>query len=57
MNDFYDTEIDRLHDELAHLYRNKSTDGTRIDGLWARIERLETSRVRVAAKESRLAGP
>lgn len=53
MNEAYEAELDRLHEELAHLYRNKSTDAVRIEGLWARIERTMTEGARQAVREAR----
>lgn len=47
MEEYTHKEIDRLQKELTRLYRGKSTDTVRIDGLWARIERLEM----IAAKQ------
>lgn len=49
-----DNEIDRLHNTLHALYRGRSTDKLRIEGLWARIERLEKVAVKLEAREGRL---
>lgn len=43
MTNAYTQRLDALHEELAQLYRGKSTDTLRIEGLWARIERLEAT--------------
>jgi hypothetical protein len=52
-NEFHYNRITALHEELAQLYRGKSTDAIRIQGLWARIERLEATQVRLRAREAR----
>jgi hypothetical protein len=59
MNEYYDTEIDRLHEQLASIYRRgalTSTEKVTADGLWARIEKLEATKVKIEAKESKRNG-
>lgn len=41
MTQGYQEEIESLHLQLSRLYRAGSRDYDKIDGLWARIERLE----------------
>lgn len=52
MTDFYDAEIDRLHVLLAQMYRKTPGDTLRINGLWARIERLQAQNARVTVREA-----
>lgn len=52
MKDFYENEITRLHEKLAALYRGGSTDHSRIQGLWARIERLESTKAKIEVREA-----
>lgn len=40
--DAYEQQIDAMHLELYKLYRGGSRDYDKIEGLWARIERLQT---------------
>lgn len=50
---FYDAEIDRLHEELARIYRLGNLtpeEYLRAQGLWARIERLEATKVLMLSK-------
>ena len=35
--------LDRLHRELAHLYRSGVTDPVRLNAHWARIDKLESA--------------
>lgn len=53
MTEFYDAEIGRLHKQLSELYRKTPGDTRRINGLWARIERLQAVNARIEVKESR----
>lgn len=56
MNEYYEQELDRLHAKLAAIYRLGKltpTEQTAAKGLWARIENLQTTMVKIAAKESR----
>lgn len=53
MSEFYDKQIEELHQKLAHLYRGKSTDTVRINGIWARIERLEQVNAKLIVKEGK----
>lgn len=56
MNEYYEQELDRLHTKLAAIYRlGKLTPAELIavDGLWARIENLNKTMVKIAARESR----
>lgn len=41
MNTDFEREIDSLHQQLAELYRGKSTDEVLKKQLWNRIELLE----------------
>lgn len=62
MNDFYESEIARLHEQLRGLYERSRgfkwnqalTPGEQMQvlGLWARIERLETTKAKIEVKES-----
>lgn len=57
MNDFTEQEIDRLHVKLAGIYRRgRLTSGEQItvQGLWARIERLEASRLAIMMREAKV---
>ncbi len=56
MNEFYDEEIERLHEKLAALYRGKSTDYSRINQIWARIERLEATKAKIEVREAAVNG-
>lgn len=49
MTQGYVDEIAALHEELATLYRFGSRDTAKIEGLWARIERLEAFQVMIDA--------
>jgi hypothetical protein len=56
MDSYYEKELDRLHGELATIYkRGRLTPQEKIatDGLWARIERLNTTMVRIQAREGK----
>lgn len=56
MSDYYDTELDRLHIKLRSIYSlGPLTPAEKIaaDGLWARIERLEATKVAVQVRESK----
>lgn len=44
-------EIERLHKELAWLYRLGGSDRTLIESYWARIERLESEHTRINARK------
>lgn len=55
MDDFTNDEIERLHVKLAAIYRlGRLTPAEEIavQGLWARIERLEASRLAIMMKEA-----
>lgn len=57
MSEYTEGEVDRLHNKLAVIYRRgrlTKTEQLEVDGLWARIERLQTSIVAEAAKEDRM---
>lgn len=57
MNEYYDQEIDRLNAQLETIYRRGTltpTEKVTVDGLWARIEKLEKTKVQVEAKENRI---
>lgn len=59
MSEFYESEIDRLHEKLAAIYRRgnlTSAEDSEARGLWARIERLEATRAKVVAREFRFMG-
>lgn len=46
MSEFYDLEIERLNAQLADIYRRgrlTPTEKVKVDGLWARIERLDAA--------------
>ena len=49
-------EIDRLHAELAWLYRQGGPDPTLTESYWARIERLEVEHVRESARKKTTGG-
>lgn len=49
MTQGYTDEINELHEQLATLYRFGSRDTEKIDGLWARIERLESFQMMIEA--------
>lgn len=56
MNEFYDLEIERLHQQLAAIYRRgylTTAEQLQVKGLWARIERLEATRAKIEVKEAR----
>lgn len=50
MDERYEKEVARLHEELAALYRAGSRDAVLIEGKWARIERLERMGVLESAR-------
>lgn len=52
MTEFFEAEIGRLHLQLAELYRKTPGDTRRINGLWARIERLQSLNARLTVKEA-----
>jgi hypothetical protein len=57
MNSYYEIELDRLHQKLSRIYalgRLTPSEQIETQGLWARIERLQTTMVKIAAKESRI---
>jgi len=43
----YESELERMHGQLYILYRAGSRDQVKIDGLWARIERLQTMQAKL----------
>lgn len=58
MTEYYTQTLERLHEELAAIYRRSRggapltpTENVTVDGLWARIERIETAAVLIAARE------
>ncbi len=58
MTNTHEEEIARLERDLATIYRRTRgglpltpLEKNRVDGLWARIERLEETAARIAAKE------
>lgn len=54
MDSYYEKEITRLHESLARIYRlGRLTPQEKIeaDGIWARIERLTSTMVKVEVKE------
>ena len=56
MSEYTESEVLRLHEKMAVVYRRgrlTATEQLEIKGLWARIERLETSIVAEAAREAR----
>lgn len=56
MTDYTEQEIERLHVELAGIYRRGSltaAETLQTKGLWARIERLQAAHVAQQTKESR----
>lgn len=58
MSEFYDSEIDRLHHQLAEVYRRgalTSAEEVQVKGLWARIERLEATRAKIVVREAKRA--
>lgn len=55
MSDYTEDEVTRLHVKLAAIYRLgvlTRQEKTEVNGLWARIERLETARVMQITKEA-----
>lgn len=58
MTDYTEQEIERLHTELAVVYRRGAltpSEKVTVGGLWARIERLQTSQAKQVMKEARVA--
>lgn len=56
MTEYLQREIDRLDNQLAAIYRRGKLTATEIittKGLWAQIERLETTSVQIDAREGR----
>lgn len=51
--DAYEKQIDELHAQLYILYRGGSRDQDKIDGLWARIERLTAQQTILKARYAR----
>ena len=52
--DYVEHEIDLLHEKLAGIYKRgrlTPTEKIAVQGLWARIERLQTSRNKVLFRE------
>ena len=49
MTDYVEREIEVLHEKLAAIYRRGKLTAT--EGLWARIERLQTSRNKLVFRE------
>ncbi len=50
MSNVYEREIDRLHQDLARIYRRgrlTSFEDQEVRGIWARIERLEAINVKI----------
>lgn len=50
-------EIDRLHGELAAIYRRGTltpTEEIQVKGLWARIERMETVMVAAQIRDQKI---
>jgi hypothetical protein len=56
MTEYAKQEIERLHEELASIYRRgalTSTEQLQTEGLWARIERQEAELIKAIAREER----
>ena len=54
MDDYIDYEIELLHEKLAAIYRRGKltpTEEITVQGLWARIERLQTSTNKVLFRD------
>lgn len=54
VDDYIDYEIELLHEKLAAIYRRgrlTPTEEITVQGLWARIERLQTSRNKVLFRD------
>ena len=54
MSDYVEHEIEALHVKLADIYKRgklTATEKIQVQGLWARIERLQTSRNKVLFRE------
>ena len=54
MSDYTEHEIDALHERLAGIYRRGKltpTEKITVQGLWARIERLQSTRNKVLFSE------
>ena len=54
MTDYVEREIEVLHEKLAAIYRRgklTATEKIAVEGLWARIERLQTSRNKLVFRE------
>lgn len=58
MTEYYKQTLERLHEELAAIYRRSRggvaltpTEMVTVEGLWARIERIDTAAVLIAARE------
>lgn len=55
MNEYYEKEIERLHSKLATIYLRgllTATEKIEVKGLWARIESLQKTMVKIQVKES-----
>ena len=53
MTTYYDQEIEQLHQKLARIYhlgRLSPTEQIAAEGLWSRIERLETTNTLITVK-------
>ena len=56
MTDYTEQEIERLHEKLAGVYRRgplNAAERLETEGLWARIERLQSASIAAKAKEAR----
>ena len=51
--DAYERQIEEMHQELYRLYRAGSRDVDKIEGLWARIERLTAQQTLLKARYAR----
>lgn len=55
-DDYTEKEIDRLHEELSAIYRRgalTATEKVTVQGLWARIERLDAARIAARVRDTK----